>query len=503
MSQDPGGSGTPMSERMQSLLSRAVEDQLNEQRQLAGLLGDVRGQLARIHQEVEALRGSGAGAGGASDADALAQVSAEVREAVRLLAERVEGVARLVQQRGTDLSELKAALADLQATMRSHTDALGGVSGGLAALPAFGDRIGGLQDNLVALHDRLAALDETAGVVTTLRQQVDTMAQELRELRSAFAGMGARLAEVPGRPELESVVTRVGARVDELGEQVSALRPALTVVQERIAALGEGGDAEPNAAVEALRAELARFADTVVTDVARVQERLIKLDETMTEVAESLAPDPGQDGDEEEPAQPGEDAVLGELSELRDSLLGPGGLADKVEALADDDLDTRVGAAVREAVAAAETRLTAHMDEAVLALAEGLLRRRGSRSAVSPFSLSSQPMVAPPPANAVADLADEDGDDLDELDDLEDLEDLEELDDAEAVDDEASEDGAATDELAEHDSADSEVAEEAPAAVAAPAEPAPAPGWQTPPEPQVMPEPQAGRKRRPWWRPGD
>lgn len=121
MTADPG-SGTPMSERMQALLSRAVEDQLSEQRQLAGALAEVRGQLARIAAEMETIRGE---TGPAPDVEhAVAAVSAEVRAAVRLLGERLDGVdaalARLAERvealdRGPDprVDELSAEVEDL------------------------------------------------------------------------------------------------------------------------------------------------------------------------------------------------------------------------------------------------------------------------------------------------------------------------------------------------------------------------------------------------------
>jgi len=152
MTVEPGGSGAPMSERMQSLLSRAVEDQLSEQRQIAGVLTDLRSQLQRITADIAELREQVPGDGG-SDA-ALSTVSADVREAVRLLGERIDGVARLVQQRGSDLAEIRAQLEQMQIAVRGHGEALSGVSGGLTALPAFGERIGGLQDNLDGLHER-------------------------------------------------------------------------------------------------------------------------------------------------------------------------------------------------------------------------------------------------------------------------------------------------------------------------------------------------------------
>src|SRR3954468_3779442 len=97
MTVEPGGTGAPKSERMQSLLSRAVEDQLSEQRQIAGVLTELRAQLQQINSQVAARRRD-APAGGGSDA-ALSTVSADVREAVRLLGERLDGVARVVEQR--------------------------------------------------------------------------------------------------------------------------------------------------------------------------------------------------------------------------------------------------------------------------------------------------------------------------------------------------------------------------------------------------------------------
>jgi len=89
MTQDPG-SGSPMSERMQSLLSRAVEDQLSEQRQLAGALTEMRTQLSRLGSQLESLQAGDAG--GPQLDEALGAISGEVREAVRLLGERLDNL---------------------------------------------------------------------------------------------------------------------------------------------------------------------------------------------------------------------------------------------------------------------------------------------------------------------------------------------------------------------------------------------------------------------------
>src|SRR3954462_2912476 len=102
---DPG-SGTPMSERMQALLSRAVEDQISEQRQVAGARNQVHSHLTHLSDEQQQLRAT---AGGAADEEIqrqVAGVAADVRDALRVLSDRLDGLAALVQQRGSDLAEI-------------------------------------------------------------------------------------------------------------------------------------------------------------------------------------------------------------------------------------------------------------------------------------------------------------------------------------------------------------------------------------------------------------
>src|SRR5256885_16329246 len=111
MTVESGGPGTPMSERMQSLLSRAAEDQLTEQRQIAGVLTDLRAQVQRIQTDLAALREQSPG-GGSSDA-ALSAVSADVREAGRLLGERLDRGAHPVQQRGHDPGPARGPLGQV------------------------------------------------------------------------------------------------------------------------------------------------------------------------------------------------------------------------------------------------------------------------------------------------------------------------------------------------------------------------------------------------------
>lgn len=467
----PGGSGAPMSDRMQSLLSRAVEDQLSEQRQIAGVLADLRAQLQRITSDIAGLRAEAANAG--SSDTGLASVSADVREAVRLLGERLDGVARLVQQRGSDLAELRAATDQLQTAVRGHGEALGGVSNGLAALPAFGERIGGLQDNLAALHERLAGLDRVGDTVTSLQQRVEAVDQGLRELRSAFAAIGARMAELPGRGDLDGIAGRSAAPLAEMGERLAGIESAVGALSAQINSLGSTPEA--GSQVDGLRAELARFAAATHDETDAIKERLAGLDQRLDEVLEALTPaepeeaDAGE-GDEEDYA---EDPVLAELADLREALLGEDGLAARVEAAGAEDLDARVTSAVEQAVAASEERLTAHIDEAVLALAEALLRRRGSRPAVTstPPQALVETLATPAAATAQADTG-------------------------------VTEEAAAAEEADEADEADEPVHD-------SPSPDGPAQGspWQTPgvsAEPTTQPSAEDGsRRRRPWWRPGD
>ena len=283
MTVDPGGSGAPMSERMQSLLSRAVEDQLSEQRQLAGVLADLRNQLQRIGADVTALRTDVATADRSQPDAALASVSADVREAVRLLGERMDGVARLVQQRGTDLAELNAATSALQSAVRGHGEALAGVGNGLSALPSFGERIGGLQDNLVALHERLAAVDGLGEAVNALLQRVDAVDHGLRELKSAFAAIGARMAELPHRADIEAAGARTATHVEGIAERLDGVERTVSELATAVEAAGAAADERPEApaALDAVHEQLARLTSASGTSASALQERLSRLEDQL------------------------------------------------------------------------------------------------------------------------------------------------------------------------------------------------------------------------------
>src|SRR3954462_14416828 len=269
MTADPG-SGTPMSERMQALLSRAVEDQISEQRQVAGAMNEVRNYLAHLGSELEQLRAT---AGGAADEEIqrqVAGVAADVREAIRVLGDRIDGVSALVQQRGQDLAEIRNVID------------------------------------------------------SELRPRVDGVDSAMRDLRGAFSGVGSRVADLPGRQDIEGMIARAS------------------------------------------------------TDTSGIDERL--------------------------------ESLQGWIEEVHAGLFGEDGVHPRVEALVEqaaegtplDDIAARIDNTVRTAVAASEKRITAHVDEAVLALAEALLRKRSRAGGVglSAFDTGPIPVVPPAPHDA-------------------------------------------------------------------------------------------------------
>lgn len=479
-----------MSERMQSLLSRAVEDQLSEQRQLAGALTEVRAQLSHLGSQLEGMQG---GAAGPQVEQAMAGVTAEVREAVRLLAERLDGVAQLVQQRGHDLAEQRAAIEEVKGAVAEHSRALGGITGGLSALPAFGDRIDTLQGGLGGLTDRLRGLEELGAAVTALQQRAESVDNGLRELRQAFTGVASRAAQLPGREDLDAAAGRVTDAVEGLSSRLGRIESSLPSLLERLDALA-AAQAEHADALAALHD---RFDDVAAANIASgplagddaAAESVLAIEASLRSVREKV--------DELHRDQPTGDE-LGELRERLDALhegvLGEGGLTERVQQLAVPGQGVaaeEVRALVADAVAETEQRLSDHIDEAVLALAEALLRRRPARSGSRPDLQATAPPVEGAAAHsALADdtvAGDDDGaDDLDEDPDGD-------------LDEDADED-------LDEDADDDEDGGVVRAGVNAPS-------WQTPiaaasaseapaPPETVAPDEGTPQKRKPWWRPG-
>jgi hypothetical protein len=397
-----------MSERMQSLLSRAVEDQLSEQRQLAGALADVRAQLSRLSGQLEGLGGGGAAPAAPQLEQALGTVSGEVREAVRLLGERLDGVGRLVQQRGHDLAEQRAVLGELRAAVDNQTDAIAGVAGGLGAVASLGERIEALQSALGGLGDRLRGLEELTAAVGALQQRSEATDASLRELRQAFSGVAARAAQLPGREDLDAVGGRVAESVDGLGGRLARLETSVPSLLERLDALAETQSSLQGSLTD-ISGRLDRPAQSSLpaADLAAV---LNELQAVRDDLAAATEPDD----------EATDMAALAERIEaLHEGVLGGDGVIVRLDALETADqtapasLDAEgVEELVGRAVAASEERLTEHFDEAILLLAEALLRRRTSARAAA----AGGPFAARP--SAVAGVIEDEDDDEDDDEDI-------------------------------------------------------------------------------------
>jgi predicted nucleic acid-binding Zn-ribbon protein len=295
----PGGppqGGTETSDRLQSLLATAAQSLQDEQRDVAGTLGDVRNQLMRLGQEIAELRADGS-RDESSDAS-INVVTVELREAVRFLSERLDGVARMVAQRGEELADMRVAMTAVDSHVRSQAETIGVLSGGLQALPSYGESVSALQDAIEAMEQRLAGVELAVSrppADTGLDERLDTIEGQLAALarQESIQSLQSRLDSVA-----ESTRAMLSAPPSFDGSSITALDQRVTTIVEEISAL---------------RADVA-----------------------------SLAATPPPEAPE-----------------------APAGLSR-------DEVDQ----AVRES----EDRLRAHVDEAVLALAETLLRRPPART---------------------------------------------------------------------------------------------------------------------------
>lgn len=160
------GGSSPMAERMQQLLSRAVEDQLSEQRQLAMVLGDIRAALARIPDEIAV----GAGQAAAHQAADLAHL--------------IDGVGARLDLVSSRLGELATGEG-----LRTVTD----------RLEVLLSRLDGANGRLDSLGGRLDALGDPAAEVRTrvspVEARIAATERQISELARSFADTERRIAE--------------------------------------------------------------------------------------------------------------------------------------------------------------------------------------------------------------------------------------------------------------------------------------------------------------------
>ncbi|MCU1594163.1 MAG: hypothetical protein JWO12_1555, partial [Frankiales bacterium] len=438
MTDTPGG--TPptgqTSERMQALLSQFQEEQVSEQRTVSSILTELRGQVAAL---ADSVRGTASDASVERLGGVVSTVVADLRTSTSLLGQRLEGLSKRIdavaQDTAAPTEQAAVRLAALQADIAAQAESVDRMQAALDVLSGFPSALAALQKDVAGLHDRVQPLAEirssvgdigarTSSSLEALKPEleavntkVDALARAVdpERLRDAVVdGLGSRLdrlEEAASRPVVGPDVLKsglgdlrasldgaMGDRLEEISAGLSAVENRLGQVGERLADVGDAAGGVPGLSTDlnrlAARVEelqglhdslsmvgkgvAALQEDTTATaltlGVASLRDDIEHLGERLTEAApppvEEVAALVSQrvaDRLVETLAPRIADVVLTRVSAALVSQLGEA-LSPRVKA------DTEN--VVRLATADSERRILAHVDEAVLALAEALLRRR-------------------------------------------------------------------------------------------------------------------------------
>jgi hypothetical protein len=438
LTETPGAApaGGPVSDRMQALLSRAVEEQVSEQRAVSTLLSEIRGQLAALS---DGFRGTASDAGLERVGGAVDTVVADLRTSTSLLGQRIDALAKRVEAVAADATapteHAAVRLTALSAEIGAQAQAVERMQGALDQLSAFPSALAALQKDVAGLHDRLAPLAEVRSGLGDLSARtagsLDALGPALEALRGSVAAFGPvpdpdrlrdavvdaltgrldALTETAARPVLgpEALTSSLGELRADLGtatgERFDQVAAALAAVESRLGQVGqrlsEVGDAAGG--VPALSTDLTRLAGRV-EELHALREQVGRLtlgvdalreDGTGTALTLGLAAlrdDVEQLAERVEQTAPRPTDEIATLVSQRVADLLVETLAPRIA----DLVLNRVGATlvnqlgdalaprladdtevlVRSVTADSERRVLAHVDEAVLALAEALLRRR-------------------------------------------------------------------------------------------------------------------------------
>ncbi len=348
----PTGSGA-MSERMQALLSRAAEEQLNEQRQVSVVLGDLRQLLTGLSDRVDAL---------------ASRIDDQVDEARSAVPESLSALQREVSGLDKRLEVAAQRPVLTEQTLQS------GLSPVFTRLDALDERLSGLTDTaerlpavattLTEVSDRVGALsgvrDEVAGLragVASLRsdQSVPTLVSGVAAMRELVEELGGRVANIDV-PTRDSVAAAVSSQVtdrlvDELAPRVADLvmhKVASTLVDQvagSVSASVQSGLAEQ---VRTISAESERRISAHVDDaVLALAEALLRRRRTGRALSPP-APDPVESGiSDEAPEPPAEPEAFADAEPRVDQAPEP------VGAKAPDELGDAGPPAPEDAAAAA------------------------------------------------------------------------------------------------------------------------------------------------------
>ena len=435
----PSGTTPPVgqvSDRMQALLSRAVEEQVSEQRAVSTVLGELRSQVASLG---EAVRLAASDASVERLGGVVSTVVADLRTSTSLLGQRIEALSKRVEAVAVDTAapteQAVVRLAALSGDIAAQGDAVERMQAALEQLAAFPAALAALQTDVAGMHDRLQPLAEirasigdigarTASGLAAMRPQLDALEAKvdafgegaqpdrLRDsIVDALTGRLDKLVEAAGRPVIGPEVLRsglgdlrasldaaMGDRFEELGAGLGAVENRLGQIGERVADVGDAAGGVPAIATDLSRLST-RVEDlhTLRDDIAKVAVGVRALQEdstgtTLTDAVAAVREELEQLGERMAASVPPPVEEIANLVSLRvaDRLvetLAPR-IADVVLTRVSAALVTQLGEAlsprmkgdtelvIRAATADSERRVLAHVDEAILSLAEALLRRR-------------------------------------------------------------------------------------------------------------------------------
>jgi hypothetical protein len=359
----PDDAGSPAGDRIETLLSRAVEEQVAEQRSLQQTLADVRGLVAEL-QDPQAGGVREAVRGGVRDGveGALAPLTAEVRGGLGSLDRRLDEMIRRLDMLTNDTGALPtgASIDALRDAVLASRDTVAALARQLAPVTEAGTGLAALRGDVAVVGDGLAGVrtDLDRLPESTAAAVAGRLAEQLEAVRAAARPEDRLTIDSlsPLEAQLSGLVARTGS-LDRLEETLGGL-------QERLAALHQ------------------RF-DSLQDNFGQLDHRLADLTAELDRAAGRDATGP----------------LAREVAGLREEL-------DALRRLASDDS----GPYVEDTLAALdgiEERLRAHIDEAILALAEHVLVGRQPAPAAAPTPAPA-PVAAPPaPAAPAPALAEE------------------------------------------------------------------------------------------------
>ncbi|MGH3745467.1 MAG: hypothetical protein ACRDTP_11455, partial [Mycobacteriales bacterium] len=354
--------GTPSpwsSDRLEAIMRDTVDAQAQEQRQLETLLEDVREALSR-------LGGSTPGAAGSTDsAEAIDRLAAELAAGRAEQEQRFAELTARIDALAAAAPETGAAPAG--SSIQDLHDGLAGVRTDMSSLP---EQIGPAVTSAVA-H----GLAETTSQVGSLRQSLADTVTETTELRSLVAAHADHLGLLP---DAVAGIQDLTARIANLetaaatGEAAPApaaepVGPEVTaIVDEQLGAHLERFGTDVTEQLNAIRAQVSAVEEslgmTVRERLGAFEERLDALHEVLVALHRS----------EERGLPP---ALAARLDEFDDEL--------RAMRLANEGPTSPITSVVAQ-LHASEQRLAHHVDEAVLALAQAVLRRRAGGAAPAP-----------------------------------------------------------------------------------------------------------------------